>query len=77
MVAGYDAIIQPSLCPCSSSVQDSGSDAIEIGLAGTEEMYWAVTQFGACAEENTVSHNPKNYNGMKIVKSDSTLAWRN
>jgi phosphomannomutase len=41
-------------------------------MAGTEEMYRAVTEFGACAGiEVTASHNPINYNGMKIVKSHS------
>ena len=41
-------------------------------MAGTEEMYWAVTEFSACAGiEVTASHNPINYNGMKIVKSGS------
>ena len=53
-------------------VRDAGSDVINIGMAGTEEMYWAVTEFGACAGiEVTASHNPINYNGMKIVKSKS------
>jgi phosphomannomutase len=43
-----------------------------IGLSGTEEMYWAVTEFDACAGIMvTASHNPINYNGMKIVKSGS------
>ena len=51
---------------------DAGADVINIGMAGTEEMYWAVTEFGACAGiEVTASHNPINYNGMKIVKSQS------
>jgi phosphomannomutase len=41
-------------------------------MAGTEEMYWAVTEFGACGGiEVTASHNPIDYNGMKIVKSGS------
>jgi phosphomannomutase len=41
-------------------------------MAGTEEMYWAVTKFSACAGiEVTASHNPINYNGMKIVKAHS------
>ena len=36
------------------------------------ELYWAVTEFGACAGiEVTASHNPINYNGMKIVKAGS------
>ena len=35
-------------------------------------MYWAVSQFGACAGiEITASHNPINYNGIKFVKSKS------
>ena len=51
---------------------DAGCDVLDIGLAGTEEMYWAVTQFDACGGiEVTASHNPINYNGMKIVKSSS------
>ena len=53
-------------------VCDAGSDVLDIALAGTEEMYWAVSEFGACAGvEVTASHNPINYNGMKIVKSGS------
>ena len=53
-------------------VADAGADVLGIGMAGTEEMYWAVTEFGACAGiEVTASHNPINYNGIKIVKSRS------
>jgi phosphomannomutase len=51
---------------------DAGADVLDIGMAGTEEMYWAVTEFSACSGiEVTASHNPINYNGMKIVKSAS------
>ncbi len=53
-------------------IMDAGSDVIMLGLAGTEEMYWAVTEFEAGAGiEITASHNPINENGMKIVKSRS------
>ena len=53
-------------------VCDAGSKVLDIGMAGTEEMYWAVTEFGAIAGiEVTASHNPINYNGLKIVKSGS------
>ena len=56
----------------SKGARDAGADVLKIGMAGTEEMYWAVTEFGACAGiEVTASHNPINYNGMKIVKSQS------
>ena len=51
---------------------DACGNVMSIGLAGTEEMYWAVTKFNACAGiEVTASHNPINYNGLKIVKSGS------
>lgn len=53
-------------------ILDSGSNVFSIGMCGTEEMYWAVTEFSACAGiEITASHNPMNYNGMKIVKAGS------
>ncbi|OUU29657.1 MAG: phosphomannomutase [Candidatus Endolissoclinum sp. TMED37] len=74
VVIGFDAReTSPEFASCvAKGIQDSGSNVINIGLAGTEEMYWAVSQFGACAGiEVTASHNPINYNGMKIVKSNS------
>ena len=53
-------------------INDGGTDVLDLGLCGSEEMYWAVTELGACAGiEVTASHNPINYNGMKIVKSGS------
>lgn len=53
-------------------VCDAGLTVLNLGMAGTEEMYWAVTEFGASAGiEVTASHNPINYNGLKIVKSGS------
>ena len=56
----------------SRGIMDEGAQVLDLGLAGTEEMYWAVTHFGACAGvEVTASHNPINYNGLKIVKSGS------
>lgn len=74
VVIGFDAReTSPAFAAAAArGVQDAGADVLDIGLAGTEEMYWAVTEFGACAGiEVTASHNPINYNGMKIVKSGS------
>ena len=74
VVIGYDAReTSPTYATAiAKGIQDQGCNAINIGLAGTEEMYWAVSEFGACAGiEITASHNPINYNGMKIVKSKS------
>ena len=49
-------------------VTEAGADAWTIGLAGTEEMYCATAELGACLGiEVTASHNPIDYNGMKLV----------
>ncbi len=74
IVIGYDARETSPLfaTAIAKGIQDSSSNVLNIGLAGTEEMYWAVSEFAACAGiEITASHNPINYNGMKIVKSNS------
>ena len=74
VVIGFDAReTSPAFAAAASKgARDAGADVINIGMAGTEEMYWAVTEFGASAGiEVTASHNPINYNGMKIVKSHS------
>ena len=74
VVIGFDAReTSPAFAAAASQgACDAGADVLNIGMAGTEEMYWAVTEFGACAGiEVTASHNPINYNGMKIVKSQS------
>ncbi len=51
---------------------DQGCDVLDLGLSGTEEMYFATTYFGAdggiCV---TASHNPMDYNGMKMVRAGS------
>ena len=74
VVIGFDAReTSPALAQATArGVSDAGADVLDIGMAGTEEMYWAVSEFGACAGiEVTASHNPINYNGIKIVKSGS------
>ena len=74
VVIGFDAReTSPAFAAAAArGAMDAGADVSDIGMAGTEEMYWAVTEFGACAGiEVTASHNPIHYNGMKIVKSQS------
>jgi len=74
IVVGFDAReTSPELAAAvSRGICDAGSNVMQIGLAGTEEMYSAVAEFNACAGiEVTASHNPINYNGLKIVKSGS------
>lgn len=49
-----------------------GCDVLDLGLSGTEEMYFATAHFnangGICV---TASHNPMDYNGMKMVRENS------
>ena len=74
IVIGFDAReTSPAFAAAAArGAMDAGADVLDIGMAGTEEMYWAVTEFSAWAGiEVTASHNPINFNGMKIVKSGS------
>ncbi|WP_176442869.1 phosphomannomutase [Tropicimonas sediminicola] len=47
---------------------ESGVDVIDIGLCGTEEVYFATDHYGAGGGLMvTASHNPIDYNGIKLV----------
>ncbi len=53
-------------------LMQAGVEVIDLGLAGTEEMYFAVTHLGADGGiEVTASHNPMDYNGLKMVRRGS------
>lgn len=53
-------------------LMDAGSDVLDIGLSGTEEIYFATFHLGVDGGiEVTASHNPMNYNGMKLVREDA------
>jgi len=49
--------------------RDGGADVLDLGLVGTEMVYYAVGELGLdggiCV---TASHNPGDYTGMKIVR---------
>lgn len=46
----------------------AGAEVLDLGLCGTEEMYFATAHLGADGGiEVTASHNPMDYNGMKLV----------
>jgi phosphomannomutase len=48
---------------------EGGADVVDIGLAGTEMVYFAVGELGLDGGiAVTASHNPKEYTGMKIVR---------
>jgi phosphomannomutase len=47
----------------------AGTDVVELGLVGTEMVYFAVGELGLDGGVAvTASHNPKEYTGMKIVR---------
>ncbi len=49
-----------------------GCRVLDLGLCGTEEVYFATTHLGADGGiVVTASHNPMDYNGMKMVRAGS------
>jgi phosphomannomutase len=53
-------------------LNDSGVDVIDIGLCGTEMVYYATSALEADGGIMiTASHNPPEYNGMKFVRKNS------
>jgi phosphomannomutase len=55
-----------------NGLRDEGVDVIDIGMCGTEEIYFATSHLGVDGGvEITASHNPIDYNGLKMVKARS------
>ena len=53
-------------------IRDTGADVIDIGMVGTEEVYFATSYLKVDGGiEVTASHNPLDYNGMKPVREGS------
>ena len=51
---------------------EQGVDVYDIGLCGTEEIYFATSHAGMDGGiAITASHNPTDYNGMKFVREES------
>lgn len=74
VVVGYDIrLTSPELCDAvTRGLTDSGVDVINIGKGGTEEVYFATAHLNADGGiAVTASHNPKDYNGMKMVREES------
>jgi len=56
-----------------SGLTAQGVRVLDLGLAGTEEMYFATAHLGAGGGIMvTASHNPRDYNGMKLVGPGAT-----
>lgn len=50
-------------------IMDAGCDVIDLGMTGTEEVYFAAFHLDVDGGiEVTASHNPIDFNGMKLVK---------
>ncbi|MDM2932191.1 phosphomannomutase CpsG [Citrobacter sp. Cu233] len=55
-----------------NGLMDAGTDILDIGLSGTEEIYFAAFHLGVDGGiEVTASHNPMDYNGMKLVRENA------
>lgn len=48
-------------------ITDAGADVVDMGLATTPMVYFTTAKYGfAASVQITASHNPKEYNGMKV-----------
>jgi len=74
VVVGYDIrLSSPALkTALSRGLTSCGAEVLDIGLCGTEEVYFATGALNADGGIMvTASHNPAEYNGMKFVRSQS------
>lgn len=74
VIVGYDIRlssreITEALC---SGLMAAGADVYDIGLGGTEMVYFATSHYGMDGGIMvTASHNPRDHNGMKMVGPES------
>jgi len=71
IAAGRDMrLSSPSMAAAAmQGAADGGADVLDLGLIGTEMLYFAVGELGLDGGFTvTASHNPKQYTGMKIVR---------
>jgi phosphomannomutase len=51
---------------------EQGADVVDYGMCGTDMLYFAVVRDGLDGgAQITASHNPKEYNGMKMVRREA------
>jgi len=51
-------------------VREQGADVVDYGMLGTDMLYFAVVRDGlGGGAQITASHNPKEYNGIKMVRT--------
>ncbi|HEV7582663.1 MAG TPA: phosphomannomutase/phosphoglucomutase [Mycobacterium sp.] len=68
---GYDMRdSSPSLAAAfATGVTDQGLDVVRIGLASTDQLYFASGLLGCPGAMFTASHNPAAYNGIKLCRA--------
>jgi phosphomannomutase len=72
IAVGHDMrVSSPSMAEAViAGAAEAGADVLELGLVGTEMVYFAVGELGLDGGVAvTASHNPKEYTGMKIVRA--------
>ena len=56
----------------SRGIRDAGAEVLDIGLGGTENVYFATSHLSVDGGIMiTASHNPADYNGLKFVRKES------
>ena len=74
VVLGRDArLTSPEIADAvAEGVTRAGADVADLGLCGTEQVYFATGRFGCGAGVMvTASHNPADYNGLKLVREEA------
>ncbi len=74
VVVGHDVrLTSPALQDAlTAGLRGAGREVLDIGLCGTEEVYFQVDHLKAAGGVMvTASHNPMDYNGMKLVKEQA------
>src|SRR5262249_12911601 len=56
----------------SDGARQQGADVVDYGMLGTDMLYFAVARDGLDGgAQITASHNPKEYNGIKMVRREA------
>jgi len=77
IVVGRDGRLSgPALAAAlADGIREAGADVVDIGMVATPMSYFAAIHLGTrCAAMVTGSHNPPDYNGLKMVIADNALA---